>query len=244
MMMSVTSAAARRLLRTLSLSQPTVMTDLQRDGRDGPAADGRSWCAAVDDGAGTDSSSTCSCSCFELELWPSQSANSRPLPPDSFPYSSSSILILPPADDRQDNHLRNDRSYSSSELGGETSKLKNAARLCIDTPSSDEYTLGNPKTILSPQTSHIRLLPRADSSDSISSSTSTLVPGASCTGDKSEGLRNRISAATTGVPPIVAWGEKVATRRQRTRSNARETSAEKKESGDEADELFWRGYWD
>ncbi|RYC61720.1 hypothetical protein CHU98_g4479 [Xylaria longipes] len=232
-MMSVTSAA-RRLLRTLSLSQPTVTTDVQRDGRGGPAADGRSWCAAVD-GAGTDSSSTSSC--FELELWPAQSANSRRLPPSSsFSHSSS---IPPSAADRQDNYLRNDEFYS--EFSRETSNLNNAARLCADTPSPHQYIIGNPKTILSPPTSHVRLLPRTDSSDSVSNSASTFVSGASCVGDNSEGIRNRRSAAA---PPIVAWGEKAATRRQRTRSNATKTSAKKKESGDEASEVFWRGYWD
>ncbi|KAI1744508.1 hypothetical protein F4680DRAFT_226552 [Xylaria scruposa] len=199
-MMSVTSAA-RRLLRTLSLSQPTAMTDLQRDGRGGPAV------------AGTDSSSTGSC--FELELWPSQSAaNSRRL---SF-HCSSSISISPAAD-RRDNYLRDGQYHS--EFGGETSEPRNIASLCIDTPSSYE--------------SHIQLLPRPDSSDSISSSASS----ASCASDNNnEGAPNRRSASTTGVPPIVAWST------PRTRSNATRTAAKKKERGDEADELFWRGYWD
>ncbi|KAI0548450.1 hypothetical protein F4679DRAFT_317529 [Xylaria curta] len=182
--MSLTSAA-RRLLRTLSLSQPTVMTDLQRDGRGGPAA------------AGTDSSSTNSC--FELELWPSHSANSRRL---SF-HCSSSISISSAAD-RRDNDLRNGQSHS--EFGGETSKPRNTASLRIDTPSSYEHILENPKTI--------------------------------------PGTPNRRSPSTTNVAPILVWSEKAATRHQRTRSNVEKTSARKKGSGDEADELFWRGYWD
>ncbi|KAI0862904.1 hypothetical protein F4860DRAFT_102829 [Xylaria cubensis] len=230
-MMSVTSAA-RRLLRTLSLSQPTVMTDLQRDGRGGPAADGRSWRAAVD-GAGTDSSSTSSC--FELELWPSQSANSRRL---SFQYSSS--ISVSPSADRQDNGLRNNGQYHSEPGGnGETSELRNAARLCIDTPSSRKCILGNTETIQSLRTSHACFLSRTDSSDSAS----TLVPDADCTSDDdNEGTVNNRLVSTTDAPPIVVWSEKVATRRQRTRSNTTKTGVKK--SGDEADELFWRGYWD
>ncbi|TRX98467.1 hypothetical protein FHL15_000541 [Xylaria flabelliformis] len=227
-MMSVTSAA-RRLLRTLSLSQPTVMTDLQRDGRGGgPAADGRSWCAAVD-GAGTDSSSTSSC--FELELWPSQSANSRRL---SLHYSSS--ISISPSADRQDNGLRNGQYHS--EPGGETSELRNAARLCIDTPLSRKSILEKPETIPSLRTSHACFLSPTDSSDSAS----TVVLDVDCTSDGNEGTVNNRLVPTTDASPIVVWSEKAATRHQRTGNNT--TKPGVKKSGDEADELFWRGYWD
>ncbi|KAI0458507.1 hypothetical protein F5B21DRAFT_434662 [Xylaria acuta] len=221
-MMSVTSAA-RRLLRTLSLSQPTVTTDLQRDGRGGPAADGRWWRAAVD-GAGTDSGSTSS-SCFELELWPAQSANSRRLPPSSILCSSS----FSPSADRHDG-----RYYS--ELGGKTSKPNNAARLRVDTTlSPHRYILGDPKTVLPPATSHTRLLPRTDSSNSVASSASTLVSSASCASDNSEGIRKRKSACT---PSIVPWNGNPVTGRRGTRSDAA------KRCGDEESEVLWRGYWD
>ncbi|KAI0447171.1 hypothetical protein F4803DRAFT_546387 [Xylaria telfairii] len=235
--MSVTSAA-RRLLRTLWVSQPTVTTDLQRDGRGGPAtADGRWWWwwAAVD-GAGTDSSSSTTSSsscCFELELWPA--ANSRPLPPSSFSHSTS----FPPSSttDRRNNDLRSDGDCYSTP-SGKANILKNAARIRSDTPSPRLYILGNSKTILSPPTSHIRLLPRSHSVDSISSTASTLISGASYTNDNSEGIRNRKPASP---PSIVAWRKKPATRLQRTRSGATQRSTDKKGS---SDELFWRGYWD
>lgn len=242
MMMSVTSAA-RRLLRTLWVSQPTVTTDLQRDGRGGPAADGRSWWwwGAAVDRAGTDSSSSTSSSssscCVELELWPA--ANSRPLPPSSFSYSSSFPPSLSSSADRRDNDLRDGDCCSTPS--GKANILKNAARVRSDTPSPCQYIIGNSKTILSPSASHIRLLPRSHSVDSISSSASTLISGASYTSANGEGIRKRRAAGTTSAPSIVAWSTKPATRLQRTRSSATQPSADKKGSGDE---LFWRGYWD
>ncbi|KAI0487404.1 hypothetical protein F4859DRAFT_509971 [Xylaria cf. heliscus] len=234
--MSLTSAA-RRLLRTLSL---TVMADLQRDG---PAAGGRSWCAAaaaaaaaVVDSAGTDSSSTSSSSSsFELELWPIQSATiSRRPPPSSFSCSSS----IPPCANRQDNshHLRN--GHCRSAPGGWSDNPKDGARFYADHPSSPhQYILGNPKTIPPPPTSHIRLLPRTDSSDSIASNPSTFTSSTSCSSDSSEKIGNRRLAR---IPSIAPWNEHPATRRQPTRIDASAT----KQGDNPESEVFWRGYWD
>ncbi|KAI0105768.1 hypothetical protein GGR51DRAFT_560239 [Nemania sp. FL0031] len=217
--------AARRLLRSLSLSQSsTAMMDLQRDG---PAVD-RLWCA---DGAGTDSStstSTSISSSFELELWPSASSISRR------PTSSSSSAFTSSADP-------NDGPYYSPTTRGGIGNWESGVRLRIGAASPPHlYTLDTPtpKTIPAFPAPHIR---RADSFDSIASSVSSGT--SSCSGSSVSGSGVSIRNIGSGSTVIGPWAAESADTRRRTAGDSAKRRTKKGRSS-EASDVLWRGYWD
>ncbi|TGJ78450.1 hypothetical protein E0Z10_g10313 [Xylaria hypoxylon] len=237
--MSLT-AAARRLLRALSLSQSAAaMMDLQRGHLARPAVDGWLWYAiryAIDRAGTADSCSTTAWAdaCVELELWPSQSSISR-RPPSLSSSSSSSAGQY----DDDDDEFHNDKCHSttSRRIG-----RKNSDRHRIDTFSSHHHMLKDSETLPSFPISPIRPIHSADSFDSIAGSARTSSLCTSSENSENKRIRNRRSNGVTSAPSIGAWGEEPATRRQRTKSSVTKSSTKKK-SSNEASQACWRGYW-
>ncbi|KAI1156259.1 hypothetical protein F4825DRAFT_476195 [Nemania diffusa] len=214
--MSLTDAA-RRLLRTLSLSplsSTAMVVDLQRDGRGGPAIR-----CAVD---AADSSTTTTS--LELELWPSPSSISR-RPASSSSSSSSSCASADQHDDQYFPPAIGERNWDTG------------IRLRITTSPPHPYTLeGSKATPSLPAPPAIR---RTDSFDSLASGSSTSSFGSNRASHQNVGVRSRRSDSAS----IGAWGEESARSRQPTARHIPKRSV-RAGSSNEADEILWRGYWD
>ncbi|KAI0868885.1 hypothetical protein GGS24DRAFT_190655 [Hypoxylon argillaceum] len=183
--MSLTDAA-RRLLRTLSLSplsSTAMVVDLQRDGRGGPAIR-----CAVD---AADSSTTTTSLELELELWPSPSSISRR------PASSSSSSSCASADQHDDQYFPPTIGEKNWDTG---------VRLRLAASSSHPYILGSAKAIPAPA------IRRTDSFDSLASGSSTSSFGSNRASHQNVGVRSRRSDSAS----IGAWGEESARSRQPT----------------------------
>ncbi|KAI0542704.1 hypothetical protein GGR58DRAFT_167799 [Xylaria digitata] len=233
--MSLT-AAARRLLRALSLCQSAAaMIDLQRGHLTRPAIDGW-WCAircAIDRAGTADSCSTTAC-VVELELWPCQPSISRRPSRSSFSSLSSAGQY-----DDDDDDFYNDQYHPAATSRG--LGQRDSGRLCIDIFSSHPHTLNDSKTFPSPPNSLLRPIDRTDSFDSIASGASTSSLSDSRANNEGTELRNRRSKHITGAPPIRVWSD-APTTRQQTESSITKSSA-KRRSSDETSQACWRGYW-
>ncbi|KAI8627067.1 hypothetical protein F5Y19DRAFT_187954 [Xylariaceae sp. FL1651] len=224
------TGAARRLLRTLSLSPSAATTvDLQRAEWDECPAMGADATTGADDSTS-----------FELELWPiSSSISRRPSAPNSsdcyHQHRHHYDGFVGDNDDDDQCH------FASNRTRGRSKQKEVVAANTDELYTHREALVTYTKTIPSPSFSPYRPLSRADSFASIASSSTqsstSALDGRSI--DTPIGIRNRRSASGSS---IGTWSEEPTARRQRASSNAFSTSA-KGRPNHQASELCWREYW-